>query len=78
MQKGTEQWFEKEQACLPGTLGNVWRPCVGTAWEKGSMLLASVELKEAANTSVVTHIYDPSSQETEAGVLQAKATLGCV
>lgn len=42
------------------------------------MLLASVELKEAANTSVVTHAYDPSSQETEAGVLQAKATLGCV
>lgn len=42
------------------------------------MLLASVELKEAANTSVVTHTYDPSSQETEAGVLQAKATLGCV
>lgn len=38
------------------------------------MLLASVELKEAASMSV----YDPSSQETEAGVLQAKATLGCV
>ena len=78
MQKEAEQWFKKEQACLPGTLGNVWRHCVRTAWEKGSMLLASVELKEAANKSVVTHACDPSSQETEASVLQAKATLGCI
>lgn len=42
------------------------------------MLVTSVELKEADNMSVVTHTYDPSSQETEAGVLQAKATLGCI
>lgn len=51
---------------------------MGAAWEKGSMLLASVELKEAASMSVVTHACDPSSQETEAGVLQAKATLGWI
>lgn len=50
----------------------------GSSLGKGSMLLASVELKEAASMSVVTHACDPSSQETEAGVLQAKATLGCI